>query len=90
MKAYQIFAVAMVVLVSLNASARDRQPVKGAANVEPLPRDLETQLKLTDQSAFLDGRERPDERRSGWGKVLEGLADFLRSTSEPKEFGRSP
>jgi uncharacterized protein YndB with AHSA1/START domain len=40
-----------------------------------------TQLRLTDQSAFLDGRERPDERRSGWGKVLERLADFLRSTS---------
>ena len=49
-----------------------------------------TRLKLTDQSAFLDGRERPDERRSGWGKVLERLADFLRSTSEPKEFGTSP
>jgi uncharacterized protein YndB with AHSA1/START domain len=40
-----------------------------------------TLLKLTDQSAFLDGRERPAERRSGWGKVLERLADFLRSTS---------
>jgi hypothetical protein len=49
-----------------------------------------TLLKLTDQSAFLDGRERPDERRSGWGKVLERLADFLRSTSEPKGSGTSP
>jgi uncharacterized protein YndB with AHSA1/START domain len=39
-----------------------------------------TVLKLTDQSAFLDGRERPAERRSGWGTVLERLADFLRST----------
>jgi uncharacterized protein YndB with AHSA1/START domain len=36
-----------------------------------------TLLKLTDQSAFLDGRERPDERRSGWGKILERLAAFL-------------
>jgi uncharacterized protein YndB with AHSA1/START domain len=43
-----------------------------------------TLLKLTDQSAFLDGRERPDERRSGWGAVLERLADFLLSTSPPK------
>ncbi len=43
-----------------------------------------TLLKLTDQSAFLDGRERPDERRSGWGAVLERLADLLRSTSAPK------
>jgi len=38
-----------------------------------------TLLKLTDQSAFLDGRERPAERRGGWGKVLERLAGFLRS-----------
>ena len=43
-----------------------------------------TLLKLTDQSAFLDGREHPDERRSGWGAVLERLADLLRSTSAPK------
>ena len=38
-----------------------------------------TRLKLTDQSAFLDGRERPDERRKGWGKVLERLGKFLQS-----------
>jgi uncharacterized protein YndB with AHSA1/START domain len=43
-----------------------------------------TLLKLTDQSAFLDGRERPDERRSGWGAVLDRLADLLRSTSALK------
>lgn len=36
-----------------------------------------TLLKLTDQSAFLDGRERPDERRQGWGKVLQRLAAHL-------------
>lgn len=36
-----------------------------------------TLLKLTDQSAFLDGRERPDERRAGWGKVMERLAAHL-------------
>jgi uncharacterized protein YndB with AHSA1/START domain len=34
-------------------------------------------LKLTDQSAFLDGRERPDERRSGWTAVIRRLAAFL-------------
>ncbi len=37
-------------------------------------------LKLTDQSAFLDGRERPEERRLGWGKVLERLERFLSVT----------
>jgi len=39
-----------------------------------------TRLKLTDQSAFLDGRERPDERRNGWGKVLARLDAFLRAS----------
>ena len=43
-----------------------------------------TLLKLTDQSAFLDGRESPSDRRSGWGKVLERLADFLLPTSASK------
>ena len=33
-----------------------------------------TRLRLTDQSAFLDGRERPDERRQGWGRILERLS----------------
>ena len=36
-----------------------------------------TRLKLTDQSAFLDGRERPADRRSGWGEVLVRLSGFL-------------
>lgn len=39
-----------------------------------------THLKLTDQSAFLDGRERPEERHSGWGKVLDRLERFLSGT----------
>jgi uncharacterized protein YndB with AHSA1/START domain len=36
-----------------------------------------TLLKVTDQSAFLDGRERPDQRRQGWGRILERLAAHL-------------
>lgn len=36
-----------------------------------------TRLKLTDQSAFLDGREKPEERRQGWGKILQRLAAHL-------------
>lgn len=39
-----------------------------------------TRLKLTVQSAFFDGRERPDERRAGWGKVLRRLDTFLTSS----------
>jgi uncharacterized protein YndB with AHSA1/START domain len=51
--------------------------------VEFAPDGDGTRLKLTDQSAFLDGRERPDERRDGWGKVLRRLESFLTS-SRPK------
>lgn len=37
-----------------------------------------TMLKLTDQSAFLDGRETPDQRRQGWGQILDRLSAYLR------------
>jgi uncharacterized protein YndB with AHSA1/START domain len=47
--------------------------------VELEPDGDATRLRLTDQSAFLDGRERPDERRSGWAKVLDRLGAFLTS-----------
>lgn len=45
-----------------------------------------TQLKLTDQSAFLDGRERPSDRRQGWGEVLDRLSAYLAAgvTLEPQ------
>lgn len=52
--------------------------------VEFIADDGGTLLRLTDQSAFLDGRERPDERRSGWGTVLDRLAGFLRAAAEPR------
>jgi uncharacterized protein YndB with AHSA1/START domain len=40
-----------------------------------------TLLKLTDQSAFLDGRERPEDRRSAWGAVLGRLTAFLQESA---------
>lgn len=49
--------------------------------VELTPDGTGTRLKLTDQSAFLDGREAPPDRRSGWGQVLSRLERFL---AEPK------
>jgi hypothetical protein len=55
MKAYQIFAFALGVLLSLTASAQDGQPVKGTANVDPLPRDLEMQLALSALPSHLRG-----------------------------------
>jgi hypothetical protein len=47
MKAYQIAAVMLGVLLCLTANAQDRQLVKETANVDPLPRDLEMQLALS-------------------------------------------
>lgn len=44
-----------------------------------------TRLTLTDQSAFLDGRERPDERRQGWGTILKRLAAHLESIKPSSE-----
>jgi len=36
-----------------------------------------TRVRLTDQSAFLERRERPEDRRGGWGRILERLGEFL-------------
>ena len=51
--------------------------------VEIEPDGAGSRLRLTDQSAFLDGRERPEERRDGWGKILERLASVLGVTARP-------
>jgi uncharacterized protein YndB with AHSA1/START domain len=37
-----------------------------------------TRVILTDQSAFLDGREAPSDRESGWGAILDKLTAYLR------------
>src|SRR5579871_4642206 len=47
MKAYQLAAVMLGVLLYLTASAQDRRLVKGSAIIDPLPRDLEMQLALS-------------------------------------------
>lgn len=36
-----------------------------------------TNIVLTDQSAFLDGRESPEDRRQGWGGLMDKLEGFL-------------
>jgi uncharacterized protein YndB with AHSA1/START domain len=36
-----------------------------------------TRLVLTDQSAFFDGAESPDDRRAGWGEILDRLVRFI-------------
>jgi uncharacterized protein YndB with AHSA1/START domain len=39
-----------------------------------------TRLILTDQSAFLDGGEKPSDRESGWGEILDKLDAYLRKS----------
>lgn len=40
-------------------------------------------LTITDQSAFLDGREAPQDRRSGWGQITARLAAHLATGRPP-------
>lgn len=45
--------------------------------IELLAEGSGTRLILTDQSAFLDGREKPADRETGWGKILDRLDAHL-------------
>jgi len=45
--------------------------------IELLEDGAGTRLILTDQSAFLDGRESPSDRESGWGAILGKLHTYL-------------
>ena len=47
------------------------------ATVELFPEGNGTRLRLTDQSAFLEGREDAADRRSGYGTTLAKLEGFL-------------
>ncbi|MBA3505106.1 MAG: SRPBCC domain-containing protein [Betaproteobacteria bacterium] len=46
--------------------------------IELIADDRGTRVILTDQSAFLDGREKPSDRESGWGAILNKLEAYLR------------
>ena len=48
------------------------------ATVELSPTDGGTRLLLTEQAAFLDGRDDAASRRSGWGTLLDRLGDAIR------------
>jgi hypothetical protein len=47
MKACHIGAMIVSVLLSLTASAQDKQPAKDTGRIHPLPRDVERQLALS-------------------------------------------
>jgi uncharacterized protein YndB with AHSA1/START domain len=50
--------------------------------LEMLAEGTGTRLILTDQSAFLDGGEKPSDREGGWGAILDKLdAHLARSRS---------
>jgi uncharacterized protein YndB with AHSA1/START domain len=45
--------------------------------IEVLAEGTGTRLILTDQSAFLDGGEKPSDREGGWGAILDKLDAHL-------------
>jgi uncharacterized protein YndB with AHSA1/START domain len=51
--------------------------------VELVAEGDDTRLVLTDQSAFLDTRETPADRRSGWRTIADRLARFLSTSGGP-------
>jgi uncharacterized protein YndB with AHSA1/START domain len=58
----------------------DRRTSATMCTVEFFADGTGTRLVLTDQSAFLDG-EAPQDRKSGWGKIVVRLGLFL---NDPK------
>lgn len=61
-------------IVSAGTMHRDGVRISATLSTFELAHDQSgTRVKLTDQSAFFDGRETPEERKGGWGKVLDRL-----------------
>lgn len=53
------------------------------ATVELLPEGDGTLMIYTEQAAFLDGRDVPENRIRGWGEILDKLEVELRRDKEP-------
>jgi uncharacterized protein YndB with AHSA1/START domain len=49
--------------------------------IEILPDGAGTKLILTDQSAYLGGRETPADRKEGWGEIVDRLDAYLRNAA---------
>jgi uncharacterized protein YndB with AHSA1/START domain len=48
--------------------------------VEMLAKDDGTRLILTEQAAFLDGRDNPADRKAGWSQMLDQLTELVEET----------
>ena len=47
------------------------------------PKGKRTQLRMTEQAAFLDGIDKPEMRITGWGWLLDALgAQLMRAAAE--------
>src|ERR1039458_8899677 len=95
MKAYQIAAVMLGVLLCLTANAQDRQLVKETANVDPLPRDLEIQLALSALPPQLRGDAtvyvlNPDKGFEVARKGTNGFHAFVARTGDDAMQGAWP
>ncbi|WP_332061331.1 SRPBCC domain-containing protein [Variovorax sp. PBS-H4] len=66
-------------IVSAGTMHRDNIRISATLCTVELTEDVSggTQVKLTDQSAYLDGSEKPKDRQSGWGKIFEHLGKHL-------------
>ena len=66
-------------IVSAGTMHRDGQRISVTLCSVEFADDAEagTRVRLTDQSAYLDGAEKPEDRESGWGKIFERLRAHL-------------
>lgn len=66
-------------IVMAGTMAERETPISASiATVELLPAGDDTRMIYTEQAAFLDGRDVPENRVRGWGEILDKLDRELR------------
>jgi uncharacterized protein YndB with AHSA1/START domain len=65
-------------IISAGTMNRGETPISTTlCTIELLAEGVGTRLILTDQSAFLAGREKPSDREGGWGAIRDKLEAHL-------------
>jgi uncharacterized protein YndB with AHSA1/START domain len=62
------------ICLSMTLSSGDERMTSTLVTVEFTDERGETTLKVTDQSAYLDGKDWSEDRQKGWGETLDKLA----------------
>jgi uncharacterized protein YndB with AHSA1/START domain len=65
------------IVYSYDMHMGDQRMSVSLATVELLPSGSGTKLIFTEQGAFLDGLDRPEEREGGTGQLLDALESYL-------------